>query len=250
MSKQHIPSGPRIIVALDIPSSKEALALAARLSPADCRLKVGYQLFTAAGPALVEALTEKGFDVFLDLKYHDIPNTVAAACSVAARLGVWMVNVHTLGGVRMLHAARDAIDKSIHQPLLIGVTVLTSHSVDDLRDIGLSGQPDDHVLNLSLQAQRCGLDGVVCSAREAQMLRQRLGSGFCLVTPGIRTADAKVDDQRRVVSPSSAIQAGATYLVIGRPITGAEDPMEALAIFNREIAMTQLPQSTEQGGVC
>lgn len=234
MSK-HL-DGPRIIVALDTPSSAEALLLAGRLQPADCRLKVGFELFTAAGPDVVNKLVDKGFDVFLDLKYHDIPNTVAAACTAAARLGVWMLNVHALGGVRMLQAAREAIDRSPNRPWLIGVTVLTSHSANELADIGLGGQPEEHVQRLAEMARHCGLDGVVCSAREASRLRQVMGSSFCLVTPGIRPAGSASDDQRRVVTPSDAVQAGADYLVVGRPITGAEDPAEALAAMNQVLS--------------
>lgn len=245
MTNQPRQSGPRVIVALDMQSAPEALALAGQLRPEDCRLKVGYELFTAAGPAVVEALTGKGFDVFLDLKYHDIPNTVAAACAAAARLGVWMLNVHALGGARMLQAARDAIDRSPARPLLIGVTVLTSHSAEDLSDLGLAGQPEDHVLRLAEQAQRCGLDGVVCSAREAGILRKKLGAAFCLVTPGIRPAGSGSDDQRRVVTPAAAMQAGSDYLVIGRPITGAADPARMLMEINRQIAPLATNRETE-----
>ena len=228
-------SGPRVIVALDTSSAADALVLADRLHPGDCRLKVGYELFTAAGPAVVEKLMGKGFEVFLDLKYHDIPNTVAAACTAAARMGIWMLNVHALGGVHMLQAAREAIDKSVKCPLLIGVTVLTSHSAEDLADLGLRGQPEEHVLRLAEQVQRCGLDGVVCSAREAHVLRDRMGKSFCLVTPGIRPAGVASNDQQRVVTPGEAIKMGANYLVIGRPISANKDPACVLAAINQDV---------------
>lgn len=227
---------PRIVVALDFPSADEALRFCERLQPGMCRVKVGFELFTAAGPALVEKLVAKGFDVFLDLKFHDIPNTVAQACSAAARLGVWMLNVHTLGGQKMMRAAREAVEKSAHRPLLIGVTVLTSHSAGDLLEIGLGGEPELQVLRLARLAKQSGLDGVVCSAQEASRLCQENGSDFCLVTPGIRPAGSAAGDQQRVMTPTQAIQAGAHYLVIGRPITQAADPMAALAAINQELA--------------
>lgn len=228
-------SSPRIIVALDTPTRQAALAMVALLNPSRCRLKVGHELFTAAGPAVVETLIGKGFDVFLDLKYHDIPNTVASACTAAANLGVWMLNVHTLGGVRMMQAAREAIDKAVHRPRLVGVTVLTSHSEEDLAELGLVTKPGEQVMSLARLAQRCGIDGVVCSAHEAASLRTVFGSGFCLVTPGIRATGSTHHDQQRVVTPGEAIQSGSHFLVIGRPVTAASDPAAALAAIQAEI---------------
>ena len=234
MSTAFSVTGPRVIVALDYPTASESLAFAARVTPEQCRLKVGFELFTSAGPAVVEALVEKGFDVFLDLKYHDIPNTVAGACAAAARLGVWMVNVHALGGRRMLVAARESLEKIPHRPLLIGVTVLTSHSGRDLGELGLPEDPDAQAARLARLVKEAGLDGVVCSAREASRLRAEHGEGFCLVTPGIRPAGSDRGDQERVVTPLDAIRLGAHYLVIGRPITQAAEPLAVLAAINRE----------------
>jgi len=228
---------PKIIVALDYPSAKNALALVERLEPTLCRLKVGKELFTAAGPILVEQLIGRGFGIFLDLKFHDIPNTVAQACKVAADLGVWMVNVHALGGRKMLMAAREAIDNSGHQPELIAVTMLTSMAQDDLADIGISAKPAEMVLRLATLARDSGLDGVVCSAQEAALLRRECGREFCLVTPGIRPAFASHDDQSRIMTPQAAVQAGSSYLVIGRPITQATDPLQVLLDINQEIGV-------------
>lgn len=222
-------AGPRVIVALDYPDAKSALALADRLDPKLCRVKVGKELFTAAGPALVEALVKRDFAVFLDLKYHDIPNTVASACRAAAALGIWMVNVHALGGRAMMEAARDALAASARRPKLISVTVLTSHGPADLAELGIAGTPAEVVLRLARLTRASGLDGVVCSAQEAALLKQECGSDFCLVTPGIRPAQAGADDQNRVMTPGAAIAAGSDYLVIGRPITRANDPLKALA---------------------
>jgi orotidine-5'-phosphate decarboxylase len=230
-------SGPRVIVALDFPTASAALAFAANVTPQVCRLKVGSELFTSAGPAVVETLIKKGFDVFLDLKYHDIPNTAANACAAAARLGVWMVNVHALGGRHMLVAARESLEKLAHRPLLIGVTVLTSHSGRDLGELGLPENPDAQAARLARLVKDAGLDGVVCSAQEAVRLRAEHGPGFCLVTPGIRPAGSDRGDQERVVTPLDAVRAGAHYLVIGRPITQAADPVRVLAGINRELAV-------------
>lgn len=235
MSPVFAVTGPRVIVALDFPTASEALAFAARFTPEQCRLKVGFELFTSAGPTVVEALVEKGFDVFLDLKYHDIPNTVANACVAAARLGVWMVNVHALGGRRMLVAARESLEKIPHRPLLVGVTVLTSHSASDLGEIGLATDPAAQVARLARLVQESGLDGVVCSAQEAPRLRAEHGPGFCLVTPGVRPAGSARGDQERVVTPADAVRQGAHYLVIGRPITQAAEPLAILAAINREL---------------
>ena len=225
-----------IIVALDFPSADEALALVARLQPERCRLKVGKELFTRGGPALVEQLVKKGYDVFLDLKFHDIPNTVAAACSAAAELGVWMMNVHALGGRRMMEAAYEALQKSSHQPQLIAVTILTSMGEEDINEIGLAGSPADNVKRLAHLAQSAGLDGVVCSPQEVAMLRESISSDFSLVTPGIRPGWAAKGDQTRITTPADAIALGSSYLVIGRPITGADDPLEALSKIEVELA--------------
>jgi orotidine-5'-phosphate decarboxylase len=227
---------PKIIVALDFADAKDALDLASRLDPAQCRVKVGKELFTAAGPALVEQLATRGFGVFLDLKFHDIPNTVAAACRAAARLGVWMLNVHASGGRAMLIAARDAIAAGPDAPRLVAVTLLTSMEQSDLTELGIAGTPDQVVLRLAVLTSACGLDGVVCSAREAAAVRAQCGEGFALVTPGIRPADAASDDQQRIATPAGAIRSGATYLVIGRPITRAPDPLAALERLNAEVA--------------
>jgi len=227
---------PRIIVALDFPDHRQAVECAQRLSPGLCRVKVGKELFTSAGPALVEALVELGFDVFLDLKYHDIPNTVAGAAAAAAKLGVWMLNVHALGGSTMMRAARDSIEGSPRRPLLIAVTVLTSHSQSELRDIGIEMPLPQLVERLAVSAVECGLDGVVCSAQEAPALRSRLGGEAVLVTPGIRPEWAAADDQQRIVTPRQAIDDGASYLVIGRPITRHPDPLEAIRLISASIA--------------
>ena len=229
-------TGPRIIVALDFPDASSALALAGRLDPKLCRVKVGKELYTAAGPALVEKLRASGFEVFLDLKYHDIPNTVAAACAAAAALGVWMIDVHALGGRAMMEAARAALPRSGDRPRLIAVTLLTSMGASDMAEVGLGGSPQAAVLGLARLAQASGLDGVVCSAREAADLRRQCGKPFTLVTPGIRPAEAGVDDQARVATPRAAIASGADYLVIGRPITRAPDPRAALRAISAEIA--------------
>lgn len=228
---------PRIIVALDYANAAEALSIVERLSPQLCRLKVGKELFTRTGPELVRGLIGRGFDVFLDLKFHDIPNTVAQACRAAAELGVWMVNVHAQGGRKMLGAAREALADGAdgRRPLLIAVTVLTSLATEDLAEVGLAGTPADNVRRLATLAQACGLDGVVCSPQEAADLRQRLGSDFRLVTPGVRPAGAALDDQRRVMTPAEAIAAGAHYLVIGRPITQAPEPLAVLERLHAEV---------------
>lgn len=226
---------PRLIVALDFSDASGALELAARLEPAICRLKVGKELFTSEGPALVDELSRRGFQVFLDLKFHDIPNTVAQACMAAARLGVWMMNVHALGGRRMMAAARESLERSAARPRLVAVTVLTSMEPADLAEVGVAGDPEAEVLRLAALARDSGLDGVVCSAREAAMLRREIGRDFCLVTPGIRAAGAGLDDQSRVTTPLDAIRAGSDYLVVGRPITRAADPGAAARALAQEI---------------
>jgi orotidine-5'-phosphate decarboxylase len=226
---------PRIIVALDYPDAVSAHRLVAQLDPAFCRLKVGKELFTAEGPAFVSSLADSGFGVFLDLKFHDIPNTVAKACAAACRLGVWMLNVHALGGRAMMAAAREAVDKASTPPLLIAVTILTSMDQHALGEIGLAGEIRTHVLHLSRLADECNLDGVVCSAQEAPLLRNEFGKDFLLVTPGIRPADTSLDDQSRVLTPTEALRHGSSYLVIGRPITQAADPLAALHSIHAEI---------------
>jgi len=218
----------RVVVAIDFPSANQAIMLADQLDPEYCRLKVGKELFTREGPAIVEKLQNRGFDIFLDLKFHDIPNTTAAACAVAAEMGVWMINVHALGGRRMMEAARNAVDKSSHQPLLIGVTILTSMAADDLLEIGLSDQPAKEVERLAGLAKDSGLDGLVCSAHEATAMRSRFGSDFVLVTPGIRPDGSDKGDQRRTMTPIEALNAGASYLVIGRPISRVDNPADVL----------------------
>ncbi len=221
-------SDSKIIVALDYPTMDAALLLANQLDPKRCKLKVGKELFTRSGPQVVETLVAKGFDIFLDLKYHDIPNTVAKACHAAADLGVWMMNVHTLGGQDMMMAAREAVHGHAQRPLLIGVTLLTSMNETTFQQIGLAGTIQDTVLRLANLAHKSGLDGVVCSAQEASLLRQQHGAGFHLVTPGIRPENSDIGDQYRTMTPAQALAAGSSYLVIGRPITGAADPMRAL----------------------
>lgn len=228
-------SDPRIVVALDYAEPKLALQLVEQLDPAMCRLKVGKELFTAAGPQLVEKLISKGFGVFLDLKFHDIPTTVAKACEAASRLGVWMLNVHASGGADMMQAAREGVARSGQQPLLIAVTVLTSMNQSALKQIGVQDELQNQVLRLAKLTKESGLDGVVCSAQEAEILRKSLGPDFCLVTPGIRPKSASLDDQSRVVTPAQAIALGASYLVIGRPITKAENPLLALNAIHQEL---------------
>ncbi|MFD0912617.1 orotidine-5'-phosphate decarboxylase [Methylophilus luteus] len=227
----------KIIVALDYADAASAQALVARLDPALCKLKVGKELFTAAGPAFVESLVKQQYDVFLDLKFHDIPNTVAKACQAAANLGVWMLNVHASGGMPMMQAAREGLDKAFgsQAPLLIAVTVLTSMDEPTLHTLGIQRSLSEHVLALASLTQQAGLHGVVCSAQEAAMLKQTLGPDFCLVTPGIRPADASQDDQTRIVTPKDAIALGSHYLVIGRPITQAADPIVALNTIIKNI---------------
>lgn len=227
---------PRIIVALDFADAAEALALTRQLDPKRCRVKVGKELFTRAGPALVEKLATAGFAVFLDLKFHDIPHTVAAACAAAADLGCWMVNVHASGGPAMMTAARERLQQCQPRPLLVAVTVLTSLAAADLTAIGLRGTPAEAVSRLAALAHAAGLDGVVCSAHETADLRRELPREFLLVTPGIRPLGSGQGDQARVATPVEAWRAGADYLVIGRPIIHAPDPLQALAAIEREIS--------------
>tara|TARA_B100000035_G_C20878213_1_gene499332 strand:+ start:153 stop:860 length:708 start_codon:yes stop_codon:yes gene_type:complete len=231
---------PKIIVALDYDNQQDAMFMAQCLDPQRCRLKVGKELFTIAGPELIKSLHQLGFEVFLDLKFHDIPNTVAKAVLAAAKLGVWMVNVHASGGSEMMETTIAAMQTAGgKQPLLIAVTVLTSMDAHGLRETGINQTPAERVLELAKLTQNSGLAGVVCSAQEAQLLKQQLGSEFILVTPGIRPAFASVGDQKRIMTPAQAIAAGSDYLVIGRPITQAEDPMQALRLIEAEILAGQ-----------
>jgi len=231
---------PRVIVALDFANPMRALALADRLDPHDCGLKVGKELFVVAGPEPVRWMVARGFNVFLDLKFHDIPNTVAQACAAATRLGVWMLNVHAAGGRAMLKAARDAVaataaETGRAQPLLVAVTVLTSLDHAALRETGIETDVGRHALRLAALTRDCGLDGIVCSAVEAASMRSAFGPDFALVTPGIRPGGSAQDDQARIVTPEQAVANGANYLVIGRPITAAADPVAALSSINRTL---------------
>ena len=226
---------PKVIVALDFEKEQDALALVDRVLPSDCRLKVGKEMFTRFGPYFVEKLQNKGFEVFLDLKFHDIPNTVAKAVAAAADLGVWMVNVHASGGRKMMEAARNELERFSKRPLLIAVTVLTSMDEDTLKSVGINSSIDDEVLRLAKLTQESGLDGVVCSAREAPILRKNDNANFKLITPGIRPKGSEVGDQVRIVTPVDAINNGSNYLVIGRPITKASDPLAVLKGINADL---------------
>lgn len=238
-SSSHFASRSPVIVALDFDNRDSALALVDSIDPRDCRLKIGKEMFTLFGPQLVRDLQQRKFDVFLDLKFHDIPNTVAKAVAAAADLGVWMVNVHASGGRRMMTAAREALQPfGQDAPLLIAVTVLTSMEANDLKDIGIMQSPADYAERLARSSQECGLDGVVCSAQEAQRFKQQMGGDFMLVTPGIRPAGADAGDQRRIMTPAAAQSSGVDYMVIGRPITQAADPSRAL----RDILATLQPE--------
>nr|WP_298248700.1 orotidine-5'-phosphate decarboxylase [uncultured Halomonas sp.] len=225
-----------LIIALDYPSLDAALCMADRLDPARCRLKVGKELFTRSGPDVVEALHGRGFEVFLDLKFHDIPNTVAGAVEAAAEQGVWMVNVHAAGGRRMMEAARERLDRQGLSTRLIAVTVLTSMMAEDLAEAGVAASPAAQVERLAVLARDSGMHGVVCSAQESARLRELCGADFLKVTPGIRPAFAQAGDQRRVMTPGDAMAAGSTHLVVGRPITQAAEPMAALAAIEAELA--------------
>ncbi|MGB5570694.1 MAG: orotidine-5'-phosphate decarboxylase [Sedimenticolaceae bacterium] len=227
---------PRVIVALDFPSTDPALELLTRIDPAQCRVKIGKEMFTRAGPGFVEQVAALGFQVFLDLKYHDIPNTVAAACAAAADMGVWMMNVHASGGRKMLTAAAGRLAGLRERPLLVAVTILTSLGQDDIAEIGYQGTPAENVLRLAALAEDSGIDGVVCSPLEVESLRDERGGSFLLVTPGVRPAGAALDDQKRIMTPGDAIRAGSSYLVIGRPITAASDPVSSLEAINAEVS--------------
>ena len=229
-------SDPQIIVALDYDDRLEALALVDKVNPALCRLKVGKEMFTRFGPGWVETLQHRGFDVFLDLKFHDIPHTVARSVAAAADLGVWMVNVHASGGRRMLETCVETLDaRTGHRPQLIAVTVLTSMQSGDLSEVGIDVDPAAHVDRLAALTKNAGLDGVVCSAQEAARLRDSCGPDFCLVTPGIRPENSALGDQRRTTTPAEAVTKGSTYLVVGRPVTQASDPLAVLQNIKTEI---------------
>jgi orotidine-5'-phosphate decarboxylase len=225
-----------VIVALDFSDTQGTLDFVEQLDPKSCRVKIGFELFVSSGPDLVRNLIAQGFDVFLDLKFHDIPNTVAAACAAASKLGVWMLNVHTSGGRTMMEAAKQAVNKTQNRPKIIGVSVLTSFDDNDLKKIGVSHTVSEQAQALASLAKEAGLDGVVCSGQEASMLRKTLGEDFLLVTPGIRPAGYGSDDQKRIMDPAEAVKAGAHYLVIGRPITRASHPMGVLRAINDQIA--------------
>lgn len=218
----------RLIVALDFPALEQALSFAGRVDPRLCRVKVGKELFTAAGPAVLDALHQRGFEIFLDLKYHDIPNTTAQACLAAARMGVWMLNVHASGGPAMMCAVCETLEQAQHKPLLIAVTVLTSMDAAQLAAVGITDSAEQQVLRLARLARDCGMHGVVASPLELPALRQAMAADFLLVTPGIRPHGAARHDQQRVLGPAEALAAGADYLVVGRPVTQAADPQRAL----------------------
>ncbi|PAU78916.1 orotidine-5'-phosphate decarboxylase [Halomonas salipaludis] len=231
-----MPITSPLIIALDYASLDAALCMADRLDPQRCRLKVGKELFTRSGPEVLDALHGRGFEVFLDLKFHDIPNTVAGAVEAAAQQGVWMVNVHAGGGRRMMEAARERLEAGGLDTRLIAVTVLTSMAAADLAEVGITASPAEHVERLAQLTRDSGLHGVVCSAQEAERLRTLCGDAFLKVTPGIRPASAAAGDQRRVMTPAAALAAGSTHLVVGRPVTQAEEPMQALAAIEAELA--------------
>jgi len=228
---------PKVVIALDYDNKMQALAFIEQLDPTTCRLKIGKEMFTHFGPEFVQLLVSKGFEVFLDLKFHDIPHTVAKAVKAAADLGVWMVNVHASGGRRMMEAAKAILEPyGDKAPLLIAVTVLTSMDQSDLTELGINLTPAEQVKRLALLTKSSGLDGVVCSSHEAEELKGLLGKDFKLVTPGIRPAGSDAGDQRRIKTPKQAIDSGSDYLVIGRPITQAEDPVAVLHNINDSLS--------------
>lgn len=221
-----------VIVALDFANAETTLDFVRQLNPDLCQLKIGKELFTATGRYLVEQLVLQGYRIFLDLKYHDIPNTVASACKVAADMGVWMVDMHASGGRRMMEAAAEAVSNCSQPPLLIAVTVLTSMTQNELAETGINSSIDEAVIRLAELTRQSGLDGVVCSAQEASLLRGQLGQDFLLVTPGIRLQNSITDDQRRIMTPKAALAAGSSYLVMGRPVTQSQNPIEQLQQIN------------------
>ncbi|WP_270220991.1 orotidine-5'-phosphate decarboxylase [Kosakonia cowanii] len=236
LSTSRAATDSPVVVALDYANRDNALAFVDRIDPRDCRLKVGKEMFTLFGPQFVRELQQRGFDIFLDLKFHDIPNTAAHAVKAAADLGVWMVNVHASGGARMMTAAKEALlPFGADAPLLIAVTVLTSMEASDLQDIGITATPAEHAERLARLTQQCGLDGVVCSAQEAVRFKSELGQAFKLVTPGIRPQGSDAGDQRRIMTPEQALQAGVDYMVIGRPVTQSADPAQTLKAINASL---------------
>ncbi|HFZ8993272.1 TPA: orotidine-5'-phosphate decarboxylase [Citrobacter freundii] len=235
-SSSHVVTRSPVVIALDYNNRDAALAFVDKIDPSECRLKIGKEMFTLFGPQLVRDLQQRGFDIFLDLKFHDIPNTTAHAVAAAAELGVWMVNVHASGGARMMSAAREALlSFGKDAPLLIAVTVLTSMEASDLADLGVTLSPADYAERLARLTQNCGLDGVVCSAQEAVRFKQALGADFKLVTPGIRPLGSDAGDQRRIMTPEQALAAGVDYMVIGRPITQTADPAATLKAINASL---------------
>ena len=224
----------RIIIPLDLDYS-QAINIAKTLDPNICRLKVGSQLFTSSGPRVIKELHSLGFDIFLDLKFHDIPNTVHESVKSAADLGVWMVNVHASGGSKMLEASNKALLGYENPPLLIGVTVLTSLSEEEIKEIGLKGI-QGQVLQLAGLVKDNGLDGVVCAASDTTAIKSKFGEDFLAVTPGIRPENSNTNDQSRVATPSEAIKNGSDYLVIGRPVTGSKNPKDVLEKIYKEIS--------------
>ena len=235
-SSSRVAISSPVVVALDYDNRGKALAFVDRIDPRDCRLKVGKEMFTLFGPQFVRDLQQRGFEIFLDLKFHDIPNTTAHAVAAAADLGVWMVNVHASGGARMMTAAREALTAfGADAPLLIAVTVLTSMESSDLQDLGIALSPAEYALKLATLTKNCGLDGVVCSAQEAVRFKQELGQAFKLVTPGIRPTGSDAGDQRRIMTPEQALEAGVDYMVIGRPVTQSADPAKTLRDINASL---------------
>ncbi|EPD2811074.1 orotidine-5'-phosphate decarboxylase [Shigella flexneri] len=234
-SSRAVTNSP-VVVALDYHNCDDALSFVDKIDPRDCRLKVGKEMFTLFGPQFVRELQQRGFDIFLDLKFHDIPNTAAHAVAAAADLGVWMVNVHASGGARMMTAACEAlVPFGKDAPLLIAVTVLTSMEASDLADLGVTLSPADYAERLAALTQKCGLDGVVCSAQEAVRFKQVFGQEFKLVTPGIRPQGSEAGDQRRIMTPEQALAAGVDYMVIGRPVTQSVDPAQTLKAINASL---------------
>jgi len=224
----------KLIIALDFSNAELANNFVKQLSPSDCKLKVGFELFVNSGPDFVKHLVDLGYDIFLDLKFHDIPNTVASACQSAAELGVWMMNVHASGGNVMMNAAKQALDNCNSSAKLIAVTVLTSMDQAQLESINILEKPQDRVKHLAQLTKNSSLDGVVCSAQEATLLRKQLGDDFLLVTPGIRPKGMNAGDQKRIMTPNDAYQAGVSYIVVGRPITQAENPLVVIDQINND----------------
>ncbi len=230
-----MPLSP-IIVALDFPNADMAVDFAKKLDSNKVRVKVGKELFVASGPEIVKRLQELGFQVFLDLKFHDIPNTTAKACLEAAKLGVWMTNIHASGGAGMMRQVMQTLGELKKRPLITAVTVLTSMDEQTLQTLGVVVSLEEQVNRLATLAKDNGIDGVVCSALEAKRLKQKLGKDFILVTPGIRLAESSQDDQHRIMTPEKALQAGSDYLVIGRPITQSDDPQKTVETILSSIA--------------